>query len=299
MQFQRIVFALCFLTGSAFAYFESTSEKGVREMNGITFDQMPVFYKDWKLVTVRYRTDSKEMRLTYANDVAMRAMKELNPQYPDGAIFAKIGLMTEDDPSFTSSKVPSGARRVQFMVRDQKKYASTDGWGYALFDANGNVFLDEGIEKKTMACAACHRLVPERNFVFSREMFLGTQSLNSALKLQTPTEAEKVPFTRTLLKELPAPVARLAQGFDYILSLQGDIQKNAFSGTLDEVVPFLIDKTHQKLTPSALVIDERNFTLVTPAKAGKKETCFGVAKGFYRIFVQANGKMVRDATFCK
>jgi hypothetical protein len=299
MLLRQIVFALCLFTNLAQAYFESTSEKGVREMNGIVSDQMPAFYKDWHLVTVRYRTDSKEMRLTYANEIAMKAMKELKPQYPDGAIFAKIGLMTEDDPSFVSSKVPSGARRVQYMVRDKKKYASTDGWGYALFDANGNVFLDESIEKKTTACAACHRLVPERDYVFSREMFLGTQSLNSALKLESPTEAEKVPFKGTLIRDLPSSVRALAKGYDYVLALQGEIQKNAFSGTLDEVVPFLIDKSHQKLVPSALVIDDRNFTFVTPAKAGKKEACFGASKSFYRIYVQANGKMVRDATFCK
>lgn len=121
-------------------------------------------------MTVRYRTDSKELRFTYANDLAWKQMNSSQPTYTDGAIFAKVGIIAEKDPA-SSSEVPSGAKRFQFMVRDRKKYRTTNGWGYALFDDKGKVF-NEDIKQKTLACAACHNMVPERDFVFSTAMNL-------------------------------------------------------------------------------------------------------------------------------
>jgi hypothetical protein len=137
-------------------------------MNGIKMSQFPGFAEKWHLVTVRYRKDSNEMRFTYANDLAWKSLQSLKPNYPDGAVFAKIGMMSEADPSFPSSVVPSGAKRFQFMVRDKAKYSDTDGWGYALFDDRGRLFNDD-VKIRTQACVACHRIVPERDFVFSRK----------------------------------------------------------------------------------------------------------------------------------
>ncbi len=104
-------------------------------MNDIKLGDYTDFEQKWPLITVRYRTDTTEMRFTYANPIADTVLKTGGTDYPDGAVFAKIGLMTADDPEFVSSKVPSGAKRFQFMVRDKVKYAATGGWGYAVFGA--------------------------------------------------------------------------------------------------------------------------------------------------------------------
>ena len=98
-------------------------------MSGYTFNDYRDFQKNWKLVTVRYRKDTDEMRFTYANDLAYSTLMSGKTDYPDGAVFAKIGFKTEPDPAFSSSAVPSGIRRYQFMVRDSKKHTSTNGWG--------------------------------------------------------------------------------------------------------------------------------------------------------------------------
>ena len=104
-------------------------------MNGFALQDYADFQKKWPLVTVRFRKDTGELRFTYANDIAYKALKKGATEYPDGAVFAKIGIMTEEDPAFTSSAVPSGARRFQLMVHDAKKFPETHGWGFALFDA--------------------------------------------------------------------------------------------------------------------------------------------------------------------
>ncbi len=135
----KLAFVLAFICfqNSVFGYLDNNSLDqfaGKLEMNGFLFSDFGQFEKNWKLVTVRYRQDTGELRFTYANPKAWKAMSSGKAEYPDGSIFAKTGYMTDDDPSFTSSKIPSGSRRYQFMVKNKKKYKDQDGWGYALFD---------------------------------------------------------------------------------------------------------------------------------------------------------------------
>src|SRR6185436_10943563 len=58
------------------------------EMNGYKLSDFPDFEKKWKLVTVRFRKDTGEMRFTYANDLAFENLQKGVIDYPDGAIFA-------------------------------------------------------------------------------------------------------------------------------------------------------------------------------------------------------------------
>ncbi len=291
----KVVFAGLVLAVAlpARSYFEPAPVGGrIRTMNGISMAQYPDFEKTWHLVTVRYRQDSGELRFTYANDLAFKAMKDLNPKYPEGAVFAKIGMMTEDDPAFTSSKVPSGAKRYQFMVRDQKKYKSTEGWGYALFDADGNLF-DEDAKAKTQACAACHRLVPERDYVFSRLMALSVgafQSKETAL-------AKTLEFKSQPRAKVPKTLAALLGKYDLVSALTGEIQRQAFSGTLDEIVPTLIQRSLEMQSPAALIINEKNFSLVMPVLGG--EPCQNKKQTRLLVHVNFNDKAVRHAELCQ
>ncbi|MGZ3743153.1 MAG: cytochrome P460 family protein, partial [Pseudobdellovibrionaceae bacterium] len=148
-------------------------ETGAEQMNGIVFKNYIGFEKKYKLVTVRYRTDSGEQRFVYANDIAFKALQKGSTNYPDGAVFAKIGVATKDDPAFLSSKVPGGPQRIQLMVRNKKKYKETGGWGYALFSPRGHTFSND-LQVETKACYACHQLVPDRGQVFSQSFNLST-----------------------------------------------------------------------------------------------------------------------------
>ncbi len=276
------------------AYFEpSLSGERPREMNGIFFDRVKDFTKTWHLVTVRYRQDSGEQRFTYANDIAYKAMQSLKPDYPDGAMFGKVAFMTEDDPAFTSSKIPSGARRFQIMLKNKKAYPESNGWGYALFDSSGNLF-NEDIKSKTQSCVACHQIVPERDYVFSRQMLLNPGDV--AYDIIRDKDAEKnIPFVKVKSSELGAELKKQLKSFEYVQSLQGELQKHAFSGTLDEIIPILSQKSKVSGAPASLIINSQNFSLVVP----KNKKCQSTKDGsFYQIIVFFNSKIVRNAETC-
>src|SRR6516165_2280910 len=52
---------------------------------------------------------------------------------------------------------------VQFMVKDSRKYAATDGWGFAQF--NDGKPADEAVHN---ACFSCHAIVKARDYIFNR-----------------------------------------------------------------------------------------------------------------------------------
>jgi hypothetical protein len=225
-------------------------------MNGISLGQYQDFEKNWRFVTARYRADTGEMRLTYANDIAWQSLQRGIIDYPDGAVFAKIGLMTRGDPAFTSSKAPVGARRYQFMVRDQQKYRDHDGWGYGLFDPIGKVhygsMLGKTVAQVTDACHVCHKLVEHRGYVFSVPMNISPgQPLATSMN-----QALTVPFATVAADTLPPQVRPYVDGAPEVRLLQGGLQQHFFQGTLAEIQPTLAEETVHTGLPAALLLRE-------------------------------------------
>jgi hypothetical protein len=132
--------------------------------------KLPAGYRDWRLISVAHEEGNlNDLRAILGNDVAVKAFREGNGAFPDGAIIARLAwdyVPSEENnkafgraQSFVAGPPKNG---VQFMVKDSKKYASTGGWGFAQFD-NGKP-ADEAMHK---TCFACH--VPAgRDFVFTR-----------------------------------------------------------------------------------------------------------------------------------
>jgi hypothetical protein len=244
-------------------------------MNGYSLSQFPDFIKKWHFVTVRYRKDTGEMRLTYANDKAWKVLREGKTDYPDGAVFAKIGIATRDDPAFTSSLVPSGAKRYQLMVKDSKKHKDTDGWGYALFDVGGRTF-EEDPEKQTAACHACHQLVEDRGYVFSQPMVLevGGPAVDMPISQSQPSGMGKIEYKTKKIADLP-PIVRRAVP-DQFRRVQvidhPSLEKSLFQGTIDEIRPALGKEALRAKMPAVLINEERTrFSMVTPLV--KEEPC--------------------------
>ncbi|MDX1923260.1 MAG: cytochrome P460 family protein [Alphaproteobacteria bacterium] len=236
---------------------------GLDRMNGYSIKDVADFTSKWAFVTVRYRKDTGEMRLTYANDSAWKALQEGKTDYPDGAMFAKIGLMTADDPGFVSSLVPSGAKRYQLMVMDRAKNKDTDGWGYAVFDANGKTFGDDPIEKQN-ACHACHKMVPERGYVFSQPVKLN-MGLPMQLKISAKDDADKILSSRLVfetvgLDALPEKLKKeLPDGTTKLRQLRGELEKTFFVGTFGEIRPSLAKEALKSDMPAALVSNDGRF----------------------------------------
>lgn len=237
---------------------------GLDRMNGYSIKDVADFTSKWAFVTVRYRKDTGEMRLTYANDSAWKALQEGKTDYPDGAMFAKIGLMTADDPGFVSSLVPSGAKRYQLMVMDRAKNKDTDGWGYAVFDANGKTFGDDPIEKQN-ACHACHKMVPERGYVFSQPVKLNMGlpmklKINSKDDEATKTLASRLTFETANLDGLPEKLVKeLPNSTSKIRLLRGALEKTNFQGTFGEIRPSLAMEALKSDLPAALVSENKRF----------------------------------------
>ena len=280
------------VAGTASSYFEH-SENSPAEMNGIKFSEHKDFTTKWKLVTVRYRDDSKELRLTYANDRAWKAMNDLIPNYPEGSKFGKVAFFTEEDPSFPSSRIPSGTRRFQVMVKNSKLYRETNNWGYALFDQKGKLF-NEDVKEKTKACAACHQLVPERDYVFSRPFHHSQTSLTVAPK---GTRSIGISFKPKKSTDFHGAISEhLKMATDWIESLEGPLQEHAFSGTLDEVIPLLLERVKIMGKDSVLFVNEKNFSLVKVVPG--KSACQGMLNRSVTIYIYFNGGKVREAQHC-
>lgn len=249
--------ALCF---SVNATDDPSLYAGKSEMFGYKLKAYEGFEKNWHFVTVRFRKDTGEMRYVYANDLAWQSLKKGVTDYPDGSVFAKIGLATQEDPAFASSLVPSGARRYQLMVRKKSKHQDTDGWGYALFDSDGKTFPGEPV-LAAKACAACHHLVPDRGFVFSQiaEISPFKKTALPISKLAVPLKYETV-VTRTLPPEVKKYIPTQ---FESLRVLRGELEENIFQGTLDEIRPSLANESIKENLPALLLSKKHDrFSLV-------------------------------------
>ena len=129
-------------------------------------------YRDWRLISVaREEGNLKDLRAVLGNDIAIKAYREGKLPFPDGTVIARIAW--SQVPSEENNKVfgreqsfvpgPAPAWYLQFMVKDSKKYASTNGWGFAQFDKDGN----PADEAKHKTCFPCHEPIKANDFVFT------------------------------------------------------------------------------------------------------------------------------------
>lgn len=240
--------------------------------SGISLSQYPDFEKKWQLITARYRQDTREMRFVYANTIAVQALRAHVLDYPDGAVFIKIGVATEDDPAFISSSVPLGAKRYQIMLRNRARYVDTDGWGYALFNGEGKELLSESFQKMSKECQACHQLVPQRGYVFSQIMDLSVNKPSSdrvdtpaPILQDSPPRTVAIQFTTLAATALADKIRREIPPDNYkeVRLLQGHIPDHVFSGTVDEIRPTLIKETLRTSHPALMISsDAALFSLV-------------------------------------
>ncbi|GAA0541930.1 cytochrome P460 family protein [Chitinophaga japonensis] len=122
-------------------------------------------YRNWQVVTISDRFDNGTMRVIYGNDIAMKAIREnrTNP-WPNGTIFAKAAWKELQD---ADGQVRTGEFwQVEFMIKDDKKYADTKGWGWARW--RGPQLAPYGKHLLfTTECVNCHRPMKDKDYVFT------------------------------------------------------------------------------------------------------------------------------------
>lgn len=263
----QLLFLSFFIALSASA---ETDFSGRGEMNGISWKDYRSFPEKWELVTIRFRKDTGEMRITYANEIAMKALKEGKTDYPDGAVFAKTGIHTGVDPQFISSVVPKGIRRYQLMVKNKKLYSATHGWGYALFDPEGKTFNED--PKVTQdACYACHTIVENRGDVFSQHF--STTRYVKPIFTGDEKKVNSIHYVQKSVSSLPGHIRALVPAWakDVRWVEVEILRKHVFQGTLDEMKPLLEHESMKSKLPAIFASkDEKRFVLVYP---GKSDDC--------------------------
>ena len=205
-------------------------------MNGIELTQLDRFWEKWKLVNVRYRTDTGEQRFVYADPIAWKALQRGDKVFPKGAMFGKVAFSTVSDPSFPVSLEPTEFTRAQIMKRDAKAYADTGGWGYALvlpFNQN-TAAANKGQEKQmAVSCHACHRLAEKKDYIFTQTPFAQKSILESGLNFKNK-------FTKKLVDQLTEMEKKALNLFMGDQKLPASIQyysMDLFEGSIHESIP--------------------------------------------------------------
>jgi hypothetical protein len=156
------VVALLAAAGLLFSAFPAATASDISVApTGVT---IPKGYRNWQVVAPSQRDDMDQLRVILGNDIAMKAYRAKTLPFPDGAILAKLIWKRVKSAEFDNTFVPGEPVRVEFMVKDAKKYAGTGGWGFGRF-VNGK----PADEKQHGTCWPCHQAnVKEHDWVFTR-----------------------------------------------------------------------------------------------------------------------------------
>jgi Haem-binding domain/Cytochrome P460 len=150
----------------------SNNQKIAPSLNGIVFDPN---YKNWVAISSTERFDNGTMRVIVGNEIAIKAVRahHTNP-WPNGSVLVKILWISMVD---SSGNLQSGAfRQADFMIRDQKKYSDTEGWGFARW-TNGLQLTPYGKnELFASECVNCHRSMKSNDFVFTDPIDMDIES---------------------------------------------------------------------------------------------------------------------------
>jgi hypothetical protein len=151
--------------------------------NGVAFAEFKG-YEAWQVIASSQPDDAGGcgsspapgcIKAILGNPVMIKAYKDGIPangiSVPDGAAMAKIEWHKKRDaPSAYPVTVPGTFSEVSFMVKDSKRFRSTNGWGYATFryDASSDTFTAFGDGPAfANTCHACHTIVRANDFVFT------------------------------------------------------------------------------------------------------------------------------------
>jgi hypothetical protein len=134
-----------------------------KALNGIEY--IPD-YKNWQAISTTERFDNGTMRVIFGNAIAVEAIKNhlINP-WPNGTVFAKVAWDQVEDKE---GNITTGAfKQVEYMIKNDEKYTTTHGWGFARFKTPKMVPYGKTV-LFTNECINCHKPVSDNDFVFTQ-----------------------------------------------------------------------------------------------------------------------------------
>jgi hypothetical protein len=141
-------------------------------------------YEDWQAVGPSLTDAQHVIRLILANPVMINAYKQGIPgngkPFPEGSKIAKIEWRPKKitSPPFsenTPDTVPGDLAQVEFIEKDNKRFADTHGWGYGMFeyDVSSGTFRPATLSSKppvgndAKCGAACHEPAASTDYIFT------------------------------------------------------------------------------------------------------------------------------------
>ena len=171
--------SVCAVVCSLYVTRSTAQQQAASNASPIYGVTIPAGYREWSVISVGRLVGAggkpNQVRAQLGNDIAMKAFREGKLPFPDGAIVAALHwtqIPSEENDKVLAVGFPGAGlqsfvagpvENIQFMVKDSKKYAATDGWGFADFTKGKPG--DEALHK---TCYPCHLPVKERDFVFVR-----------------------------------------------------------------------------------------------------------------------------------
>lgn len=134
-------------------------------------------YESWQVISVSH--NAKAIAAIVGNPTMIEAFEAGIPAngkpVPDGARMAKIHWVPKQNQFFPDATVPGEQHDVDFMVKDSKKFADGNGWGYAVFryDPATDTFTpgttaDTPPQANDAKCGvACHTIAKATDYVFT------------------------------------------------------------------------------------------------------------------------------------
>ena len=142
----------------------------VKVPDGLAFSDFKG-YEDWQVVAVSQTDDL--LKAMVANPTMIAAYKSGVPgngkAFPDGSKIAKIEWKPKKSTEAPFSvRIPDVLQDVFLIEKDSKKYPSTKGWAYAVFDYDraSDAFVPD--KTGTITCGfSCHTRVANKDYIFT------------------------------------------------------------------------------------------------------------------------------------
>jgi cytochrome P460 len=135
-------------------------------------------YETWQVISISH--SGPLMAAILGNPAMIDAFKAGIPEngkpFPDGARMAKIHWNATKKETYPAQPLVAGALHdIDFMVKDSKRFADGNGWGYAAFrfDPATDTFrpsntTDQPPQENDARCGvACHTVAKSRDYVFT------------------------------------------------------------------------------------------------------------------------------------
>lgn len=261
------------------------------KMIGVKLSGIDEFWNKWHLVTTRFRKDNGEQRFIFANDIAYRAMKNGTKVYPDGAMFGKVAFLAYPDAAFPNSYEPEHFTRIQLMRKNAAEYSATNGWGYAYY------FWGEksaGVANKDIGavCHACHAIVKDRDYVFSRPSFLlvgDNPQRGNVLHEQKHMLSDM--FIKRNVSDLSANAKNAVKSIGVTSATIQYLEMPLFVGSVSESIAPLAQYAIDK-SATYLLIDEKSGAYLIAAPLPENSQCKKHAKLVARMIPDPSFKII-------